>query len=110
VTAQIFPFEGGIVYRLFLFHIACPLEWPIADQNVFRAFEALYGMKEPRTIDEFKKEYVPRFKKLAENLRRKRRVNRKNKRAVLDENKKLDSALMMFGKFLRRYDPAEQQT
>ena len=35
-TEMIFP--SGLVWQIFLFHIARPFEYPIADQNVFRAF------------------------------------------------------------------------
>jgi hypothetical protein len=103
VMARVFP-SDGIVYRLFLFHIARPLDWPIADQNVFRAFAAMYDMGVPETIEEFQEEYIKRFDRLASRLRSKLRVDQADRLAVLTVNKRLDSALMMFGKFLSRYD------
>lgn len=40
VTGNIFP--HGIIWQLFLFHIASPADWPIADQHVFRAYSVLF--------------------------------------------------------------------
>lgn len=99
-------FNVGIVYKLFIFHIARPLEWPIADRNVIRAFRSLYGELPPlQTIDDFRRSYVTRFNRLARLLCRQRRVNGGSRLERLTVYKELDSALMMFGKFLRRYAP-----
>jgi hypothetical protein len=96
-------FSGGIVFKLFLFHIARPWDWPIADQHVFRAHAALFQAKVPRTIDEFQ-EYRTRFVDLAKRLGAQSGVDTNNRVAVTRSNKRLDNALMAYGQFLLKYD------
>jgi len=40
-------FPNGIVWQLFLFHIARPWEWPIADQHAFRVYSLLLKVAAP---------------------------------------------------------------
>ncbi len=39
-------FSDGLIYPIFLFHIARPYQYPIADQNVFIAYSILIANKE----------------------------------------------------------------
>jgi hypothetical protein len=96
-------FLSGIVYRLFLFHIARPWDWPIADQHVFRAYAALFDAVPPETLGEFG-QYRNGFAKLAEALRRQSGVDEQDRLAVTQANKRLDDALFAYGQFLLVYD------
>lgn len=89
-------FKTGVVWRIFLFHIARPHEYPIADQNVFRAFFVLNDNKKDPTKadwDDYIK-YKEFFFKIVE-LAKFNSVN---------EMKKVDDALFEFGKFLKKYN------
>jgi hypothetical protein len=101
VTRSIFP--NGIVWQIFLFHIARPLDWPIADQNVFRSYAKLFNVSPPDSFETYRP-YSETFRKLAIPLRRTLGRDRYNlERAVLS-NKRLDNALVSFGQFLAEYD------
>jgi hypothetical protein len=95
-------FSSGIVWQLFLFHVARPWEWPIADQHVFRAYAALFGAQTPRTIAEFQA-YRVRFAELARFLTP-NDADTTDLRATVRINKRLDNALMAYGQFLSVYD------
>jgi hypothetical protein len=100
VTDELFP--GGIVWQLFLFHVARPWEWPIADQHVFRAYTALSGRPAPKTIAAFEN-YKTFFDNLSSALDS---VDNNDRAAVVSRNKRLDCALMAFGQFLKKYNRA----
>lgn len=93
-------FRQGIVWQLFLFHIARPWEWPIADQHVFRAYSALFGGSIPNTLESFDA-YRTLFHDLAKALPLPAGPPRA---ATVEKNKRLDNALMAYGQFLRAYD------
>lgn len=97
-TATLFP--NGIVWRLFLFHIAQPWDWPIADQHVFRAHAALFGNAVPQTLDDFEL-YRSTFARLAGALQG---IQNGNRVEIVQRNKRLDNALMSYGQFLLAYD------
>jgi len=88
------------VWQLFLFHISRPWEWPIADQHVFRACQALFNVPIPQDLGDFE-QYRGRFTNLADQLPREGGVERI---AVVHRNKHLDNALMAYGQFLLTYD------
>jgi len=97
-------FETGIVWRLFLFHIARPWEWPIADQHVFRAHKILFGVDKPKSIDEFTKKYKACFERLAQDFRCQSGIDDSDRKEVVRANKRLDNALMAYGQFLSVYN------
>jgi hypothetical protein len=93
-------FHYGIVWQLFLFHIARPWEWPIADQHVFRAHAALFKEAVPQTIAEFE-QYKTNFTRLAQTLHD---IQNGGHVEIAQRNKRLDNALMSYGQFLLAYD------
>lgn len=97
-TAGIFP--NGIVWQLFLFHIARPWEWPIADQHVFRAYAALFNHAIPDTVAAFE-QYRNKFAGMAQALPG---ANGGRCIETVRRNKRLDAALMSYGQFLLAYD------
>lgn len=97
-TAGIFP--NGIVWQLFLFHIARPWEWPIADQHVFRAHAALFQQPFPQTLVDFEP-YKNNFICLAQAFQD---INVDCRVETVRRNKRLDDALMSYGQFLLAYD------
>jgi hypothetical protein len=97
-TAGIFP--NGIVWQLFLFHIARPWEWPIADQHVFRAHAVLFDQPAPQTLADFE-QYRNNFAQLAQALPD---IHNGSRVDIVRRNKRLDDALMSYGQFLLAYD------
>jgi hypothetical protein len=97
-TAGIFP--NGIVWQLFLFHIARPWEWPIADQHVFRAHAVLFDQPAPQTLAGFE-QYRNNFAQLAQALPD---IHNGSRVDIVRRNKRLDDALMSYGQFLLAYD------
>ncbi len=93
-------FRIGIVWQLFLFHIARPWEWPIADRHVFRAYAALFNASVPTTLSDFE-QYKQHFERLAQALPRLEATDRVS---ITRRNKRLDNALMAYGQFLLKYD------
>jgi hypothetical protein len=100
IISNVFP--NGPVWRLFLFHLARPWEWPIADQHVFRAHSALFGTQTPLTLAGYQR-YRSSFINLASHLRSKA-TNDEGHSAVVASHKRLDNALMAYGQFLHAYD------
>lgn len=106
VTENIF--KTGIVWRIFLFHISRPLEYPIADQNVFRVFFLLNDIKKDPTkakwedYIEYKKFFFD-IAKYAGIIDHELEGNEKNIRNIVERLKKVDDALFEFGKFLKKY-------
>ena len=102
VTEDLFP-SGSIIMPLFLFHVARPWEWPIADQHVFRAYSKLFKKPVPTSIESFDM-YIRQFNELASQLRNSTGVRVSDRKEVCASNKRLDSALMAYGQFLGEYD------
>jgi len=101
VTTTIFP--NGIIWQLFLFHIACPSDWPIADQHVFRAYSKLSDEPEPTSIPDFQR-YIAFFNKLVDQFFSCSETEAKTTSAVVAEKKRIDNALFAYGQFLATYD------
>ncbi len=101
ITATLFP--SGIIWQLFLFHIARPAEWPIADQHVFRAYSRLFSQQQPTSIDSFSS-YKESFATLAGKLFEQASIDSTDPLAVVQARKRLDNALVAYGQFLKKYD------
>jgi len=97
-------FPNGFVWQVFLFHIARPSKYPIADQNVFRAFFILKDIKKDPTKADWDDyiEYKNFFFDIAKSVEP--QGDEKNIRNIVEKLKKLDNALFEFGKFLKRYN------
>lgn len=87
-------FPNGFVWGVFLFHIARPQEFPIADQNVFLAFAKIRG-NHVGTWEQYINWYKPFFFEVAEAAH----IDRQN----VEDLKRADNALFAFGKFLKTY-------
>jgi hypothetical protein len=96
-AAQVFP--NGAVWNFFLFHIAKPHIFPIADVNVFRVC-ALHGreIKEPYTWKTYET-YCDYFGLIADTVGVARTI------ANIRKLKRIDNALVKFGQFLGAYSP-----
>ena len=90
-------FSYGIVYKAFIFHICRPLEYPIADQHVFRAYK-FHCQKELLEDWSGYRKYIKYFKKLIQAY------EPLVKRNQLGSRQKLDQALMVYGQFLSEYE------
>lgn len=101
VTVAIFP--SGIIWQLFLFHVARPVDWPIADQHVFRSYSKLFGRPAPNSIQTFPA-YADSFNLLARQFFTDLKVNSEDHYASVAAKKRLDNALVAFGQFLAKYD------
>ena len=92
-------FSSGIVFRVFLLHIAKPHMYPIADQHVFRAY-GLDAKKpdnwKPDSWTEYN-EYRGHFHRIADAIGIQRTIGN------IENLKKIDNALWAFGKFLKSY-------
>lgn len=92
VVAKIFP--HGVVYQIFLLHIAKPHLYPIADQHVFRSYST-HKQAEKEIAWATYAGYRSYFSELAGELEVKE----------IPDNilrlKEIDNALMAFGKFLK---------
>jgi hypothetical protein len=99
-TEQVFT--DGIVWRALLLHIAKPHIYPIADQNVFRAWSLHTGLNDDQTWATYAC-YCDYFRQIAHALEVDRTMTIENIRQL----KWIDDALMAFGQFLNAYyDPA----
>ncbi len=97
-------FESGIVWKAFLLHIAKPHTYPIADQNVFRAWSLHTGLKDEKTWDTYAA-YCNYFAQIAEAMG----IDRTMKLENIRELKRIDNALFVFGQLLGDYyEPATQ--
>lgn len=101
ITNSLFP--NGIIWQLFLFHLARPAEWPIADQHVFRAYSVMFGEEVPGSIAAFGG-YAKKFQELAVKFRASVGIDDTDLASVVQANKRLDNALFAFGQFLASYD------
>lgn len=93
IIDQIFP--DGLIYKIFLFHIARPTDYPIADQNVFRSFAKISGNLIPTDENSYNT-----YKTFFFNLCREAPINNNDVQGM----KKLDDALFAFGQFLNKYN------
>lgn len=97
-------FTDGIVWKALLLHIAKPHIYPIADQNVFRAWSLHTGLRDDQTWETYAS-YCQYFKQLAEAVGVDRTIE--NIRRL----KRIDDALLVFGQFLDTYYyPAVQRS
>lgn len=82
-------FRSGVVYTAFLIHICKPKEYPIFDQNAFRAFVFLNSGKlvnAPKNIEDYHL-----YKNFVLKLENKYKLNLRD----------IDKALFAFGQFLK---------
>ena len=103
VTEEIFP--NGFVWKVFLFHIARPFEFPIADRNVFQSFSIQKKRIIPTDWEGYK-DYIDYFFQVAiaaHIISEKPRGNEPNLKKIVKELKKVDNALFIFGQFLNSY-------
>lgn len=89
-------FDSGMVWRAFLVHIAKPHIYPIADQNVFRAWSLHTQSRDEQTWETYDA-YRRYFNGIAETLRVARTIEN------LRRLKQIDNALFAFGQFLKAY-------
>ncbi len=104
IVENIFP--NGFIWPVFLFHIARPYEFPIVDQNVFRAFSIQTNNKIPEDLGNYKeyKDFFFNVAKSAGIIERQPKGNEKNISEIVLALKKVDDALFIFGQFLNNYD------
>jgi len=91
-------FESGWVYKVFLFHIARPFDFPIWDQHVARVHAMLTTRDSSGDWDHYLA-----YKKWFNDLCDARRIPKLQDEKTLREIKRIDSALMAFGQFLNAY-------
>ncbi len=92
ITQQIFP--SGIIWQVFLFHICKPSQFPIVDQHVFRVYEYHTNDVQGDSWDKYQK-YVVYFNELSREF---------GAEDDIHKLKSIDSALMSYGQFLKKYD------
>ena len=100
-------FPSGLVWPIFLFHIARPFEYPIADWYVFHAFASQRGAMHPRNWDgyeEYKDNYFFKLAKSAKIIGKRPKGNETNIEEIVVALKMVDNALFTFGRFLYLYD------
>ena len=106
-TEKIFP--SGFVWQIFLFHIARPFEYPIADQNVFRAFKTQRHTAVPEDWEGYT-HYMDYFFQIAISsgiITEKPKGHEPDIKEIVKSLKKVDDALFAFGKFLSSYGGKE---
>jgi hypothetical protein len=93
-VSAIFP--SGIIFQVFLIHIAAPHDYPIADQHVFRTCSLHTRHELGQTWDGylFYRQYFSGIAKA---------VGVPLVPASIPDLKKIDDALMAFGQFLKSY-------
>lgn len=94
VVDKIFP--HGVVYQVFLLHIAKPHLYPIVDQHVFRSYLTHKKITLELTWETYAG-YRKYFSELAGEL------GIEEIPVNIPELKKIDNALMSFGQFLNKY-------
>lgn len=102
-TKVIFP--NGFVWQIFLFHIARPFEFPIADQNVFRAFSTQKHTMVPIDWGGYK-DYIDYFFQIAKSSgisAEKPKGHELDLKEIVKKLKNVDNALFAFGQFLGFY-------
>jgi hypothetical protein len=96
-------FPQGLVWQLFLFHIARPFEYPIADQNVFRAYALHTGNAVPKDSHGYRN-YVIYFRELTDAFLTSTENVTLQGIDRLRQTKRIDNALIAFGQFLSNYN------
>jgi hypothetical protein len=91
-------FPNGVVWRAFLLHIAKPHVYPIADQNVFRAWSLHTRLEDEQSWETYAA-YRDYFTEIANALGITATIGN------LHELKRIDNALFVFGQFLKAYHP-----
>jgi hypothetical protein len=89
-------FPSGLVFQVFIMHIARPHIYPIADQHVFRAYGVHHGIEPHATWDTYLG-YTQYFAEIARVLQ----IDRSPENTA--SLKRIDNALMVFGQFLKSY-------
>lgn len=99
-------FPTGFIFPVFLFHIARPYEYPIADRNVFMSFSILTNNEIPEDWKGYKnyKDFFFKVAKSAGYIKTPPTGNESNICEIVAALKKVDNALFVFGKFLIAYD------
>ena len=106
-TKDIFP--TGIIWRIFLFHIARPFEYPIADKNVFLAFKTHKKVNDPKDWRGYMY-YMDYFFEVAISagiITEKPKGDESNIDDLVRNLKRVDEALFAFGQFLYTYNRGE---
>lgn len=96
---------GEHIFLTFLFHIARPFEYPIADQNVFRAFSTQKQTDVPQDWCGYI-HYMDYFFEVAISagiITEKPKGDENNINALVRDLKRVDNALFAFGQFLYTY-------
>jgi len=103
VTEEIFP--NGFVWQIFLFHIARPFEFPIADRNVFQSFSIHKQTEIPSDWEGYQNylEYFFQIAIAANIISEKPKGYEPNLKEITRELKTVDNALFIFGQFLHSY-------
>ena len=91
------------VHRVFLFHIARPIEYPIWDQHVAR----VYALLSRQRIDTKKWDHYEAYRKWFNDLKAPLGINNDFAAENVSRAKKLDDALMAYGQFLNTYSQRE---
>ena len=102
-TEMIFP--SGLVWQIFLFHIARPFEYPIADQNVFRAFSTQKHTAIPEDWEGYT-HYMDYFFQIAISsgiIAKKPKGHEPDIKEIVKSLKTVDNTLFAFGQFLSSY-------
>ncbi len=102
-TEKIFP--NGFVWRIFLFHIAQPFEYPIVDHNVFLAFSTQKLTEIQKDWDGYQ-QYRDYFFQIAISsgiIVEKPKGHESDIKEIVKRLKRVDDALFAFGQFLRSY-------
>lgn len=102
-TNELFP--NGLIWQAFLFHIARPFDYPIADQNVFRSYKEHQNVDNPTDWEGYLdyKNYFFKISFVANVIIKKPKGNEKNIEEIVTNLRKVDKALFAFGQFLNRY-------
>jgi hypothetical protein len=102
-TEKIFP--KGFVWQIFLFHIARPFEFPIADRNVFRTFSIHKNTMIPKDWEGYKDfmDYFFQIAIFAGIITKKPTGNELDLKEIVKRLKRVDNALVAFGQFLSSY-------
>lgn len=98
-------FPNGIIWQIFLFHIARPFEYPIADRYVFFAFSTQRQKDIPENWKGYK-EYRDYFFEVAISAKiidRKPEGTEPNIKDIVCRLKKIDNSLLAFGSFVKYY-------
>ena len=108
VVSNLFP--NGVVWRAFLFHLARPAEYPIADRFVFRAARSWLGAEKPKSgetwsdYDKYRSLFV-QICQAAGRLQSEPSLEDSHDLTPVLRLKTVDDALMSFGRFLETFDP-----